>query len=303
MDIRKVDLNLLPVLDALLRLRSVTRAAAELDMSQSALSAALARLRNLLGDELFVRTGRGLAPTIRANELSTPVREILERVRGEVLQASAFDPRNDRREFRLILSDVGAYVLWPRIMRAVRAEAPGVTLELVQRIGLDIADELATGHADLAIGAYPQLPQSLFQRRLFERKFFAMARPQHPLARGGRKLGLRAFAEAPQVVVRMSSGVQDRIDEALAKHGLVRTDVIELPSYLMLPAMLDADDFLAVVPGQLADAFTQGSRFMVMDLPVAIPPSTIKIHWHRRFHQDAGNTWLRELVARKVGGE
>lgn len=301
MDIRKVDLNLLPVLEALLRLRSVTRAAAELDMSQSALSAALARLRTLLGDELFVRTGRGLAPTVRAIELAAPLREILERVRAEVLQASAFDPHSDRRDFRLILSDVGAYVLWPRILRAVRAEAPGVTLELIQRTGLDIAEELATGHADLAIGAYPQLPQSLFQRRLFERKFFAMARPQHPMAKG-RKLGLRAFAEAPQVVVRMSSGVQDRIDEALAKHGLARTDVIELPSYLMLPSMLEADDFLAVVPGQLADAFAQEKRFVVMDLPVAIPPSTIRVHWHRRFHQDAGNGWLRELVVREVGG-
>lgn len=301
MDIRKVDLNLLPVLDALLRLRSVTRAAVELGMSQSALSAALARLRTLLGDELFVRTGRGLAPTVRATELAAPLREILERVRGEVLQASAFDPESDRREFRLILSDVGAYVLWPRIVRAVRAQAPGVLLELVQRTGLDIADELAAGHADLAIGTYPQLPQSLFQRRLFERRFFAMARPRHPLARSGRKLGLRAFAEAPQVVVRMSSGVQDRIDEALAKHGLVRTDVLELPSYLMLPPMLEADDVLAVVPGQLADAFAQGKRFVLMELPFAIPPSTIRVHWHRRFHQDAGNAWLRELVVKEVG--
>ncbi|HEX2544280.1 MAG TPA: LysR substrate-binding domain-containing protein [Ramlibacter sp.] len=302
MDIRKVDLNLLPVLDALLRLRSVTRAAAELDMSQSALSAALARLRALLADDLFVRTGRGLLPTSRATELAAPLAEILERVRGEVLQASGFDAKTDRREFRLILSDVGAYVLWPRIVRSVRAQAPGVTLHLLQRAGSEIADELAAGHADLAIGAYPQLPQTLFQRRLFERKFFAMVRPQHPLARA-KKLGLRAFAEAAHIVVRMSSGVQDRIDEALAKDGLVRTDTTELPSYLMLPSMLEADDFLAVVPGQLADAFAQGKRFVVMQLPVSVPPSTIRVHWHRRGHQDAGNAWLRELIVKQLGAE
>ena len=130
MDIRGIDLNLLPVLDALLRHRSATLAARELDMSQSALSSALSRLRSVLGDELFVRTGRGLRPTARASALAEPVAEIVERVRDRVLQSASFDPLVSTREFRLAQSDVGAYVMWPRIVRAVRARAPGLRLLL-----------------------------------------------------------------------------------------------------------------------------------------------------------------------------
>lgn len=301
MDIRKVDLNLLPVLEALLRCRSVSRAAVELKMSQSALSSALARLRILLGDELFVRTGRGLLPTARAGELLTPLREILDRVSNELLQATSFDPGRDRREFRLLLSDVGAYVLWPRIVRAVRAEAPGVLLKIRPFASTDISAELADGQVDLAIGAYPQAAQSLFQRRLFDRRFFVMARRAHPLAAAKKRLSVRAFAAAAHVVVRMSSGVQERIDRKLAQQGLRRDDVIELPSYLMVTPMLEAGDFLAVIPGQLADRFAQEGDFAVMELPFALPASTIRVHWHRRFHQDAGNAWLRALIVRELG--
>ena len=298
MDIRAIDLNLLPVLDALLRQRSVTLAARELDMSQSALSAALARLRQLLGDELFVRTGRGLLPTPRAAALAEPVADILERVREGVLRGGTFDPGSARRAFKLLLSDVGAYVLLPRIVRALRAQAPGVSLTLRPLTGADIAAELAEGKTDLAVGSYPALPASLFQRRLFDRHFVGLVRRDHPLARG--RLGLRAFAAAPQLVVRMTSGIQERIDAALAAKGLERTDVLELPSYLAVPPLLHAADFLAVLPGQLADDFGRDGGFAVLELPLPLPASTIRMHGHRRFHEDAGNVWLREVVAREL---
>lgn len=299
MDIRSIDLNLIPVLDALLRHRSATLAARELDMSQSALSSALARLRRLLGDELFVRTGRGLAPTPRAAALAEAVASIVDQVRERILQSSAFDPATAQRSFRVLLSDVGSYVLLPRIVRAVRAEAPGVALTLKPLTGADIATDLAEGRTDLAIGSYPDLPATLFQRRLFKRHYVGLVRQGHPLA--AQRLTVRAFAEAPQLVVRMTSGIQDRVDEALTRAGLVRRDALELPSYLMLPPLLEAADFLAVVPGQLATAFAQAHRFALLELPFALPQSTIRMHWHRRFHEDAGNVWLREVVARELG--
>ncbi|HOB65575.1 LysR family transcriptional regulator [Ottowia sp.] len=298
MDIRTIDLNLLPVLDALLRQQSVTLAARELDMSQSALSAALARLRKLLGDELFVRTGRGLLPTPRASALAEPVVTILEQVRERVLHGGAFDPATARRAFRILLSDVGAYVLLPRLVRAVRAQAPGVSLTLRPLTGTDIAADLADGRIDLAVGSYPGLPESLFQRRLFERHFVGLVRRDHPLA--GRRPTLRGFAAAPQLVVRMTSGIQEHIDAVLAARRLARRDVLELPSYLMVPPLLLATDFLAVLPGQLADAFMHEAALSPVDLPLALPRSTIRMHWHRRYHDDAGNTWLRDLVAAEL---
>ena len=301
MDIRSVDLNLLPVLDALLRHRSATMAARDLNMSQSALSTALGRLRTLLGDELFVRTGRGLRPTARASELAEPLADILEHVRDRVLQSPSFDPQSARVEFRIAHSDVGAYVLWPRVVRAVRARAAGVRLSLKTLQQAEIAPALAEGQVDLAIGSYPGLPESLFQQRLFERVYVALVAVGHPLAR--KTLTLRNFAAAPQVVVRAASGVQDRIDEVLASQGLARSECVDLPSYLMIPPLLEVGDFLAVVPGQLADAFGRHGSLVSRKLPLSLPASVIRMHWHRRFNDDAANRWLRALVAEEFGGE
>ncbi|HRH88023.1 MAG TPA: LysR family transcriptional regulator [Rubrivivax sp.] len=301
MDIRSVDLNLLPVLDALLRQRSATLAARELDISQSALSSALGRLRALLGDELFVRTGRGLRPTPRASALAEPVAELLERVRDRILPAASFDPRAAKRESRIAHSDVGAYVLWPRIVRALRRSASGLTLALRVVDPQTVAAALAEGHIDLAIGSFPGLPNALFQQRLFDRRYVAVVARGHRLA--ARAPSLRDFAAVPQIVVRGASGVQERIDQILARHRLQRSDCLELPSYLMAPPLLAGDEFLAVMPEQLADAFGAIWPFVSLKLPFALPPSTIRMHWHRRFNDDAACRWLRRLVADELCAE
>ncbi|WP_164868432.1 LysR family transcriptional regulator [Hydrogenophaga sp. NH-16] len=295
MDIKSVDLNLLPVLDALLRHRSVTLAARELDMSQSAVSTALGRLRDTLGDQLFVRTGRGMLPTPRASQLAEPVNTILDKLRDEVLSASGFVAADSERTFTLGLSDVGSYVLWPRIVSAVAQQAPSVRLRMRVVTQPLIASALESAEIDVALGAYPDLPDTLYQRRLFERKYVAMVRIGHPLA--GKRLSVQAFARCPQAVVRLASGIQDRIDETLAQQGLTRERVLEMPSYLMLPPLLDAGDHLAVIPGQLADAFARHGQFKLLKLPFDLPASVIRMHWHKRFHEDAGNVWLRGVIS------
>lgn len=299
MDIRQVDLNLLPVLDALLRHHSVTLAARELNMSQSALSTALSRLRVLLGDTLFVRTGRGLMPTPRAAALAPHVAAILEQVRERVLSAQAFEPQVSQRIFSICHSDVGSYVLWPRIVQAVGEQAPGVRLSLRIMAQTDIPVALESAAIDLAIGAFPGLPESLYQRKLFDRRYVAMVSTLHPLA--GRQLTAKAFAQARQLVVRQSSGIQEAIDQALLRQQLQRSQTLEMPSYLMLPPLLRAGRYMAVLPGQLADAFAEDGPFTSLDLPFDLPSSTIRLHWHRRMHEDAGNTWLRGLIVELCG--
>lgn len=295
MDIRRVDLNLLPVLDALLRHHSVTLAARELNMSQSALSTALSRLRDLLGDALFVRTGRGLLPTPRATALAPHVAAILDQVRERVLSVQTFEPKASQRTFTICHSDVGSYVLWPRIVQAVNERAPCVRLSLRILAQADIAAALESAAIDLAIGAFPGLPESLFQRKLFDRQYVALVSARHPLA--GRKLTVQAFVRTPQVVVRQSSGIQEAIDQVLARLHLQRSLTLEMPSYLMLPPLLRSGRHLAVLPGQLADAFAQEGAFTSLKLPFELPSSTIRLHWHRRLHEDAGNVWLREVIA------
>jgi DNA-binding transcriptional LysR family regulator len=299
MDIRNIDLNLLPLLDALLRHRSVTLAARELDMSQSALSSGLARLRDLLGDALFVRTGRGLLPTPRATLLAEPVAAILKQVRDKVLASNKFDPSSSNRVFTICHSDVGSYVLWPRIVPAVTKLAPNVRLQLKVMAQPQIPAALENAAIDLAIGAYPELPDSLFQRRLFERKYVGIVRAGHPIS--SKRLTPALFASTPQLVVRLASGVQELVDKALGEQNLVRTATMEVPSYLMLPPLLEAGDYLAVIPGQLADAFARHGHYKSLKLPVDLPASTIKLHWHRRFHDDPGNIWLRGIIWRLFG--
>lgn len=299
MDIRKVDLNLLPVFDALLRHQSVTLAARELDMSQSALSTALARLRVVLADTLFVRTGRGLLPTPRAQALARPVAAILEQLRESILSQQLFEPRVSDRHFTICHSDVGSYVLWPRIVESVMQLAPRVHLALKILPQTGIGPALESGQIDLAIGAYPGLPDPLFQRKLFDRQYVGMVSTGHPLS--GRKLTAQSFARTPQVVVRQSSGIQEAIDAALAQRGLGRSSTLEMPSYLMLPPLLRAGQHLAVLPGQLAEAFALDGPFTSLRLPFDLPQSTIKLHWHRRFHEDPGNVWLRARIVALFG--
>lgn len=296
MDVRNLDLNLIPVLDALLRHRSATQAARELDMSQPALSTALGRLRHALGDELFVRTGRGLRPTERAASLAEPVSEILERVRDRILSAPSFDPAKSDQAFRLAHTDVGAYVLWPRIVSAVRSEAPHVRLSLSVFNRIALPNALAEGRVDLAVGSFPNLPSSLFQRRLYDRHYVALLRASHPWKK--LHMSMADFAGMPQIVVRADSGIQDTISHLLAEHQLNRRDTLEMPSYLLIPPLLASGDFIAVVPGQLADVFMQRGGLRTIPLPFDLPPSTIRMHWHRRCQDDAASQWLRDLIVR-----
>ena len=301
MDIKSLDLNLLPVLDALLRHDSVSGAARELGMSQPATSYALKRLRALLGDPLFVRTGRGVVPTTRALGLALPLREILARMRDDVLAGGGFHARSAERVFTLCLSDVGSFVLWPRIVQAMRGAAPRAGLRLRTLDPVHIAAALESGEIDLAIGAYPQLPDALFQQRLFAREYVCLVRERHRFT--ARRPSLRQFAAAEHLVVTAPTRMHQRIDAALAARKIVRKVIMQLPSYLMLPPLIEAGDYVAVVPGPLADAFVGRGRMVSVAVPLTLPPMIVRQHWHRRQHEDAGNLWLRSLVWNLFGAD
>jgi DNA-binding transcriptional LysR family regulator len=294
MNIRDVNLNALPVFEALMRHRSVTLAARELNMSQPAVSSTLAKLRLDLGDVLFVRSGKGLLPTPKAESLREPVADLIKMVMDKVLVQSAFSPAQSDRVFVICHSDVGSYVLWPKIVNAVSQLAPQVRLQLRILPQEQIASAMENSRIDVAIGAYPQLPSALFQKRLFERRYVALVRRDHPLA--GKSLTLQNFANTPQLVVRQASGIQDQIDVILSKRHLHRSKIIEMPSYLMLLPLLESNDHLAVMPGQLADVFQKDGQFKSLKLPFSLSPSVIKLHWHRRVHEEPANIWLRQLI-------
>ena len=175
---------------------------------------------------------------------------------------------------------------------------PMANVRFAREVRAQIEEALADGAVDMAIGSFPRLPATLIQRRLFDRHYVALVSREHRLA--GQRLSLRRFAETPQLVVHGNSGVQDVISELLAAQQLQRQDLLELPSYLMVPPLLAQGEFLAVVPGQLAEVFNAHGTLAVLPLPFRLPPSTVRIYWHRRFNDDAGLQWLRGVLVEEL---
>ena len=294
MNITRIDLNLLPVLDALMRTQSVTRAAQTLGLSQSAMSAALGRLRAAFDDPLFVRGARQMLPTPRARRLVVPVREVLERIRRDVLADVGFEPTLAEREFSLCLTDLGGLLFLPRLLAVLGQRAPRITLRTHQMPVTELEAALESGAVDLAIGNYPDLPGSVYQQRLYERSYVCIVRADHP--RVGARLNLKQYLALEHAVVRSPVRVHAAVDQALARGGLQRLVVVSVPHYLVIPHVIEKSDLVATVPREAAEVFSLYANIRALELPVRIPRVTLRQHWHRRYHHDADNRWLRGQV-------
>jgi DNA-binding transcriptional LysR family regulator len=291
MDIRDVDLNLLVVFDALLRTRSVTRAAAELGMSQPATSFALNRLRQTLGDPLFVRTARGIHPTPHAEHLAAPLTEIL----GRLLQQPTFAPENSERTITLNMPDIGELVFLPSILKRLAQIAPKISIQTVNLPDAEIEPALRSGAVDLALGFFPQLQSAaLYQQRLFTHSFVCVVRRDHP--RIGDRMTRRQFIESEHAVV--AGGHADETLEAeLRDQGLVRRVVLRVEHFLALPTILSETDLIFTVPYAIGARLAKLADIKLVPPPFKAKPRVVKQHWHSRFHNDAANRWLRGIVA------
>jgi DNA-binding transcriptional LysR family regulator len=222
----KLDLNLLPIAVALYDQRSVSRAAQKLGMSQPAVSAALAKLRKVFGDPLFVRTSRGMEPTPRAAALVPPAREVLMRVDEEVLSDISFSPATTKRVFTFALSDVGEMVFLPRILESLTRLAPSASVRSVTLPLVQTEQGLENGEIDLAIGYFPDLKRSsFFQQRLFTHTFVCLLRADHPIR--GNKLSLQQFLDLGHAVVRAESRGQERFENFLVRKKIQRRVVVK----------------------------------------------------------------------------
>lgn len=236
-DLRRIDLNLLVILDALLEERHVSRAAERLSMTQPAVSHALNRLRDLLDDPLLVRSGNQMQLTRRAFELAGPLREILGGVRRLVL-GDDFDPANAELELRLGMSDYGAWVVLPRLLPVLRREAPGIHLDVRQASRGGMAEQVASGELDGALGVFPMLPEGLRVQRLFEERFVCLCSRE---TLGGRKrLDLEDYLAAPHLRVALQQSPAEEIDSHLEKLGRRRQVASTVPHFSVAPACWQA---------------------------------------------------------------
>jgi uncharacterized membrane protein YGL010W/DNA-binding transcriptional LysR family regulator len=242
-DIRSLDLNLLVVFDALAEHASVTRGALAIGLSQPAMSAALARLRGLFGDPLFVKIGARMQPTPLARELIAPVRQVIAIVKADVLRRPGFDPATTERTFTLLTPDVGEVNLLPRLLARMRPRLPRARLRCLSLQRDAAAAALEAGTADLAIGLYPDLSGAgYFRQRLFATDHACIAARDHPGI--GARLTLKQYLALDHVVVR-PDGREPVIERHLAARGLKRRVFLEVGHFMSLLPIVEQTELLA----------------------------------------------------------
>jgi DNA-binding transcriptional LysR family regulator len=285
-----VDLNLLVTLDTLLKERNVTRAAARLGVSQSAMSHSLRRMRALFDDPLFVSTPRGMVPTPRAQELAGPIERMLKDVE-HLLDQPRFDPGTARRKFRLVASDYTQLVLIPPLLRHLAKHAPGIDIAFRTARG-ELSRLLERGDVDLAIGLFDADLSDGFRQELFHDGFVCLLRADHPAAR--RPLTLERFLELSHALVAPreleDTGV---VDTVLGRLGKKRRIVLSVPHFMVAPYAISRSDLLLTIAARIARVVEKPFGLRILRPPLELPEFTIRQYWHERWHHDPAHVWLR----------
>jgi DNA-binding transcriptional LysR family regulator len=285
------DPKLLRLLDLLHRTHSVTQAAALLGQSQPTLSIWLAKLRQRLGDPLFVRTPAGMMPTPRALALIGPVREALEALQRLSTRDAPFDPAHAERSFRICMTDASHITLLPPLLAHVRALAPRVKL-VAARIDERTAEALQSGEADLALGYTPWLEAGFYQQALYAQDWVCLANARHPKIH--KTLTKRVYEAVGHVGITGGTG-GELLAHALKRARTRRQVMLELPGFLGLGAIVASTDLIATLPRQIGEALAASAGLAVHASPIAIAPFTVQQHWHARAHHDGANRWLRHV--------
>lgn len=295
MDLSTIDLNLLRVLHRLIQERHVSRTAQALGLSQPAVSNALRKLREQLGDQLLVRSGAGMQPTPLAQRLAGPLAQALELLDGALRAQTPFDPAHSARQFTLAMSDVGELYFLPVLMRALALQAPGVTLRTtaLDNPGLGLA--LSTGEVDLALGSLPRLQAGFYQQALFRQGYVCLMRRGHPRTKG--PLTHAAFLSCEHVRVEAPGTGHGRIEREFEHRGIRRRIRLSVPNYVALGHVLASTDLIATVPERFAERVSTALGLSTRPLPVRIAAGVIHQFWHQRSHRDSGHQWLRQQVA------
>lgn len=296
MDLHGIDLNLLVAFDALMAERHVTRAAARIGRTQPAMSAALARLRALLKDELFVRGAKGLQPTPRALDLAEPLSKALAQIQQSLSFTQSFTPASSTASFTLGLAEHPAFVLLPRLLATLQRLAPGINLRIRGYSAReDAVDLLDAGEVDMAIGVPPAPAGRILLRPLFEEGFVCILRKDHPAARG--RLDLRRFLALTHLLVSPENERFGLVDAALAKLGHRRRLGLTLPHMYAAPALVAQSDLIATVMAGVAAASGHAGALKIMPPPLQIAPVPFMLAWHRRNDAHPAQAWLRDLIA------
>jgi DNA-binding transcriptional LysR family regulator len=295
MHISAIDANLFVVLHALLEEQNVARAAKRVGLSPSATSHALARLREVLGDPLFVRAGRRLAPTTRARELATPVAQAVAALEAAIAAPREIDAKLLKRTFRVETTDHLQFVLMRRLDPILRAEAPGVDVYL-QALHPATYARLREGSADLAIGLYPEREADIEGEDLFDDRLVAVVRRGHPALRG--RATLARFAELEHLLVAPTGTPTGLVDRLLAEHGLKRRVARTSSTFLDMAFLVAETDYVVSLPRKMLEPLLDHLGLAIFAVPMLLPAFTVTMVWHKRHATDGAHAWFRAAVRR-----
>ena len=302
---RTFDLNLLRVFDVVMAERSLTRAARHLSLTQPAVSNALRRLRDTLGDDLVVRHGQGMAPTPRALALWPTVREALRQLEAS-LAPSSFEPATANTTFVLAMADATAAELIPGLIDILEREAPGVAIRVLPLTTRDPRRLLDEGVADLAVGHFPSVLADLVVRaqsdeavafahqRLYDGQYVCVMRSGHPLARG--PLTIDKFCAARHMLVSFSGRPYGFIDESLASLGKKRQVVLTVNQFFTAGRVVANSNLLTVLPQHFVSVTGIADQLVLRPLPFDVAPVHVDAVWHSRMEAQSAHRWLRSAV-------
>lgn len=311
---KTLDLNLLKVFDAVMEERSVLRASHRVALSQSAVSHSLARLREMLEDDLFVRTATGMQPTARALTMAPQVREALRSLEAAVEQPR-FVPADSTRRFTLAANDFTTMVLASPLLKILGREAPAIDLIIKPVTRIDLAEQIDLGRIDVAIGVFSDPPSRFRTSLLFEYDDVLIVGGKHKLGR----IDNAALARLPLVVVSFGGEQEGAIGGFISERGLARRSemydraaleralsesdrppriAVSLPHFLTLPALLADSELAAIVPRPLARAFERAHAVTTYELPYATTPVEVRLLWHERIEGEPSHDWLHDILRR-----
>ncbi len=289
-----IDLNLLVVLRALLETRSVTAASKRVSLSQSATSHALARLRELLGDEILVRTGRTMQPTPRAQRLHQPLLLLLEQVEQMLIDDGSFEVKTLRRTFTIATVDYGERVFVLPLGREIARLAPMVNLYVIR--SLPIIEDLRTGTHDLGIGVLASAIPEVESELLLSEKFVCLLRKGHPAAK--QRMTLKRYADLDHIIVAPGGKSRSKIDTVLAAHGYERRVARTVASFEIAPSLVCGSGYILTMAEHMARPIAKKLGLSVLAAPREFGESAISMAWHRRTSNDPAQEWFREQVRR-----
>ena len=289
---RSQDLNLLVIFDAIMTEGSITRAAESLNITQPAVSNAVGRMREIWKDDLFIKDGRNITPTLFAQNLWVKVKEPLEEI-DDAINPKGFDPSTSRRTFRIAATDLMVDLVWADLRHRLEQDAPNVSIQTVPYTISNGETVLNRASVDILIGANDLMPPMKTSELLVDLEYVCVMNPEHELATGN--LTLERFVAADHLLVSLSGDVRGYTDMVLAEHGLQRRVAMTINNFASATKILRESTLVCVLPSVTVRPFIDSGTLLSRRLPIPVPGPKLSLFWHKRSDREPGNIWLRGL--------